>query len=155
MKDDFLKREGRTQSTTLVKDAALKSNISHFDNPNFVIYHMKLSCHGYMSIFSFKTLSRYLESYHVQASAGKIILLEKKTAVDIYGYAHAMQGSLAGSYLTYTGLALSLGEKDSLKLTDQGKSFLLRQSSLEKVQSIEESTSKAKEEDIKYFLNFE
>ena len=72
--------------------------------------------------------------------------------MDIYGYAHAMQGSLARCYLTYTGLALSSGKKDSLKLTDQGKRFLLRQSSLEKVQSIEESTSKAKEEDIKYFL---
>ncbi len=113
-KDDFLKREGRTRSITMVKDAALKYYISQLGNRNLVIYHMKLSCNGYMPVFTFKTLTRYLGSYYVQASAGKIILLEKKTAVDVYGYAHAMQGSLAaGSYLTFTGLALSIGQKDS------------------------------------------
>ena len=151
--DDFLKQEGRTQSATMVKDATLKYYISQLGNPNLVIYHLKLSCNGYMPVFTFKTLSRYLGSYYVQASASKIILLEKKTVVDIYGYAHAMQGSLAGSYLTYTGLALSVGQKDSSKLTDQGKRFLLRQASLEKVQCIEENTSKDKEEDIKAFLD--
>ena len=123
MKDDFLSRGGRARSTSLVKDAALKYYICQLGNPNLVIYHMKLSCNGYMPVFTLKTLSRYLKSYYVQASAGKIVLLEKKAAIDVFGYAHAMQGSLAGSYFTYIGLALSVGKKDPLKLTDQGKSL--------------------------------
>lgn len=155
MKDDFLSRGGRARSTSLVKDAALKFYVSYLGNPSLVIYHMKLSCNGYMPVFALKTLSRYLGSYIIHASASKIILLEKKTAIDVFGYAHAHQGSLAGSYLTYTALALSIGVDDPLKLTDQGKKFLLRQSSLEKVQNIEESTSKEKEENMKYFLTSE
>ena len=42
-----------------------------------------------------------------------------------------MQGSLAGNYLTYTGLALSIGVKDPAKLTDGGKNYLLRNSVME------------------------
>ena len=124
-KDDFLKQEEGTQSPTMVKDATLKYYISHLCNPNIITYHMKLSCNGYMPVFTFKTLSRYLGKYYVQPSASKIIFLKRKTAVDIFGYAHAMQGLLARSYLTYTGLALSMGQKDPSRLIDQGKWFLL------------------------------
>ena len=106
-----------------------------------------------MPVFTFKTLSRYLGSYYVQASASKIILLERKIDVEIFGYVHAMQGLLAGSYLTYTGLALSMGQKDPSRLTNQGKRFLLRQASLEKEQVIDETRVKEKEEDSKDFLN--
>ena len=54
MKDEFLSQGGHAQSTTLVKDAALKYYMSQLGNPNLVIYHMKLSCNGYMPVFTLK-----------------------------------------------------------------------------------------------------
>ena len=95
---------------------------------------MKLSCDGYMPVFSLKTLSRYLGSYPLPSSAAKVLLLEKHTAIQIFGYAPAMQGSLVGSYLTYTGLALSVGERDPKKLASHGKKYLLRNYVLQEVQ---------------------
>lgn len=105
-----------------------------------------------MPVFTLKTLSRYLGSYFVHSNAAKVLLLEKHTAIEIFGYHHAMQGSLAGSYLTYTGLALSVGEKDPSKLTDHGKRYLLRNSALEKVKDDKDILAITnEEEDIKEF----
>ena len=67
-------------------------------------------------------------------NASKIILLEKQTMFEVFGYGHAMQGSLAGSYLAYTAYALSLGVKDPAQLTKSGKKYILRNSVLEKIE---------------------
>ena len=72
-------------------------------------------------MFTITTMSHYLGGYIVHSSASKVLLLEKQTAIEIFGYAHAMQGSLVGNYLTFTGLVLSLGTKDFAQLTDGGK----------------------------------
>ena len=86
-----------------------------------------------MPVFTIKALSHYLGDHVVHSNAGKVLLVEKQTAIEIFGYAHAMQGSLVGSYLTYTGLALSIGEKDPAQLSDGGKKYLLRNNVLEEV----------------------
>ena len=82
-----------------------------------------------MPVFTLKTLSHYLGGYIVHSNAAKVLLVEKKTTIEVFGYVHAKQGSLAGSYLASTGFALSIGEKDLAKLTDCGKMYLLRQCS--------------------------
>ena len=87
---------------------------------------MKFSCSAYMPVFTLTTLSRYLGSYALPSNATMDLLLEKNTAIQIFGYALVLQGSLAGTYLTYSGLALSIGEKDPKKLAPHGKIFLLR-----------------------------
>ena len=94
-----------------------------------------------MPVFTIKTLSHYLGAYVVHSNAGKVLMLQKQTTIDISGYAHALQGLLAGSYLAFTGLALSLGVKDPASLTDGGKRYLLRNSVLEEGKSTEEPTS--------------
>ena len=86
-----------------------------------------------MPVFTLKTLSRYLVSYFIHSNVAKVLLLEKHTTIEIFGYHHAVKGSLEGSYLTYTKLALSVGEKDPSKLLDHGKRYVLRHSALEKV----------------------
>lgn len=144
-KDVFLKRAGGTRRSNLSKDAALQYYIKQLGHPHLIIYHTKLSCNGYLPVFTLKTLSHYLGGHLVHPNAGKILLLELQSAVEIFGYAHAMQGSLAGSYLTFTGLALSMGEKDPSRLTDSGKRYLLRNTILEDVQEAKEGETQTLE----------
>ena len=87
-----------------------------------------------MPVFTLKTLSTYLGGHILHSNASKFLLLEKQTVFEVFGYGHAMQGSLAGSYLAYTGYALFHGVKDLAKLTDGGKKYLLRNSVLEDVE---------------------
>ena len=106
-----------------------------------IIYHLRLSCNGYMPVFTLKTLSSFLGGHVVHSNASKIILLEKQTVFEIFGYGYGMQGSLAGSYLAYTGYALSLGVKDPAQLTDGGKKYLLRNTVLEKIENKADTSS--------------
>ena len=131
--------------------------MNQLGHPDLIIYHMKLSCTGYLPVFTLKTLSHYLGGHVVHPNVGKILLLERQSAVEIFGYAHAMQGSLAGSYLTFTGLALSIGEKDPAKLTDSGKRYLLRNTILEDVQQDKEAPIDTKDtiEDFQDMLSNE
>ncbi|KAI5072527.1 hypothetical protein GOP47_0012633 [Adiantum capillus-veneris] len=63
---------------------------------------MKYSVDGYIPLFVYKTLSKYIGGYVLHLDAAKVSLLEKECDINVFGYGHAMQGSLAGSYLAYT-----------------------------------------------------
>ncbi|KAI5060528.1 hypothetical protein GOP47_0024948 [Adiantum capillus-veneris] len=144
-KDEFLRRSSRV--VDLTKDAALKHYIKYLACPDLVIFHMKYSSDGYIPLFVYKTLSKYLGGYVLHPNATKVSLLEKECAINVFGYGHAMQGSLAGSYLAYTRYALAKGIKHYRDLSPSGKRFLLRHDDLKQVE-YKEGTSSLDQEDV-------
>ncbi|KAI5054461.1 hypothetical protein GOP47_0030643 [Adiantum capillus-veneris] len=146
-KDDFLKRPGGSREPDFSRDAAFKFYIEKIASPHLIIFHSKYSINAYISIFTLKTLSRYLGGYKVPANSNKVIVLERNTTIENFGYAHGLQGSLVGHYLTYTGYALSIGAKDPNRLTPGGKRHLLRHCEFERFPDQENTSKRALEEE--------
>ncbi|KAI5056851.1 hypothetical protein GOP47_0028669 [Adiantum capillus-veneris] len=115
-KDEFLRRSSRV--VDLTKDAALKHYIKYLASSDL-----------------------YIGGYVLHPNATKVSLLEKECAINVFGYGHAMQGSLAGSYITYTGYALAKGIKHYREISPSEKRFLLRHDDLKQVEYKEGTSS--------------
>lgn len=92
-----------------------------------MIFHRSLSTNGEATVFFFKSLSKALGGHPFSFQAEKVILLEKHSALYIFGYYSGKQCSRVGYFLSYTAYALSCGEfLDPLRLEGYGKHKLIR-----------------------------
>ena len=125
--DEFLGRHDgfRKRREAIKLDSSLMNYIKAFPKSGMHIIHAKYSNDAYMKILAFKALSRFLGGYHIKNSVNKIILLEKKMAIDIFGFAPGHTSCRAGYFLSYTAYALALGIEDPKLLTGYGKNYML------------------------------
>ena len=79
-----------------------------------------------MANFLFKTLSRFLGANIVPRTYDKIILIEKVSALDIFGYWPGYRACRRAYFHTYTADALAIGVQNPEELDEYGKHFLLR-----------------------------
>lgn len=79
-----------------------------------------------MPFLAFKTLSHFLGGYHISRGVSKVILIEKHTAIQVFGYGCGIMCSRAGYFLSYTAYAKALGINDPKELTSYGKHYMLR-----------------------------
>ena len=78
--------------------------------------------------FFFKTMSRFLGGGVIPSSYEKVILVEKYTALAVFGYQPTVRCSRRGYFLAYTAFAWVLGIEDIEELFTgpYGKISLLR-----------------------------
>lgn len=102
--DNFLGRakgsRGKPTEGTSKKDS---SSIMHYlpllDKENFCAFHMQYSEEPELPIFALKVLSRFLGYSPLPMNANKILLLERASALRIFGYAAGFNASRAGYFL--------------------------------------------------------
>lgn len=106
----------------------MKHYIKALSKSKVLIYHNHLSEEGTLATFFFKTLSRFLGGAVIPSSYEKVILVEKVTALSVFGYQPTIRCSRRGYFLAYTAFALSLGidSIDDLITGPYGKNRLLR-----------------------------
>ena len=123
--DEFLKRHKRDYHG---RDAALKHYIKALSKSKVLVYHNNLSEEGTLSTFFFKTMSRFLGGAVIPSSFEKVILIEKFTALVVFGYQPTIRCSRRGYFLAYTAFALALGIEsvEDLSTGPYGKNLLLR-----------------------------
>lgn len=71
-------------------------------------------------------MSRFLGAFNIPQSQSKVILLEKRDALETFGLAPGLMGSFKGYYLSYGSTTLTLGVSDPAKLPPFGKHAMLR-----------------------------
>ena len=76
-------------------------------------------------------------------SAEKVILIEKRSALHIFGYYSGKMCSRAGYFLSYTAYALAAGVKDPLMLEPYGKHRLIRNREPAPLGSLEQERSES------------
>lgn len=123
--DEFLNRHKREFHG---RDSALKHYIKALSKSKVLIYHNNLSEEGTLATFFFKTMSRFLGGTVIPSSYEKVILVEKVTALTVFGYQPTIRCSRRGYFLAYTAFALALGIEniDELLTGPYGKNRLLR-----------------------------
>ena len=104
--DEFLNRHKRDFHG---RDSALKHYIKSLSKSKILIYHNNLSEEGTPATFLFKTMSRFLGGAVIPGSYEKVILVEKITALTVFGYQPTISCSRRGYFLAYTAFALALG----------------------------------------------
>lgn len=85
-----------------------------------------MSQEGKVANFVFKTLSLFLGAMIIPESYEKIILIEKSTALEIFGCYPGYGDNRRGYFHTYVAVALSLGIENPEELEEYGKQRLLR-----------------------------
>ena len=91
-----------------------------------IIYHRQLSINGEALVFFFKLLTRALGGHAITWQKEKIILIERCSAINIFGYFANKQCSRAAYFLSYTSYALACGVTNPKCLEDYGKHKLIR-----------------------------
>lgn len=103
--DEFLKRHKRDYRG---QDSVLMNYINTLSKSKVLMYHNILSEEGTLTTFFFKTMSRFL-SGAVIPSSEKVILVEKFTTLEVFGYYPIIRCSRRGYFPAYTAFALALG----------------------------------------------
>ena len=123
--DEFLNRPKRDFHG---RESTLKHYIKSLSKSKILIYHNNLSVEGTLATFFFKTMSRFLGGAVIPGSYEKVILVEKVTALTVFGYQPTISCSRRGYFLAYTAFALALGIEnvEELLTGPYGKNRLLR-----------------------------
>ena len=121
--DEFLRRHKRDYHG---RDAALSHYLQDLLKGKILVYHNSMSHEGVLANFVFKTLARFLGGFTIPQNYDKIILVERLTALDSFGYQPGHVGSRRSYFYTYTALALSMGIESPEQLIDYGKHMMLR-----------------------------
>ena len=91
-----------------------------------LIFHKLLGNDGEAALVFFKGLSMALDGYSLTTTAEKVILVEKRTAMYVFGYFPGKQCSRAAYFLAYTVYALACNVNSVDLLEAYGKHYLLR-----------------------------
>ena len=131
--DEFLdRRGGKRKRLGLGKDVALGFYLNNFPKEGIIIIHTKYSNNAYVPITTFKPLSRFLGGYTIPTSVNRIILVEKRIALDVFGTIVEFMSARARYFLSYIAYALALGIIDPKELTPYGKNYMLKHREKEK-----------------------
>ena len=122
-RDEFLLRHKRVFAG---KDAALRHYLKQLAKAKIIVYHNTMSKDGLVGTFVFKTLSCFLGGTIIPRNYGKIVLVDKFQALDIFGYLPGYSGCRRSYFHTYTAAALSAGIENVDELEEYGKHHLLR-----------------------------
>ena len=124
--ETFLSRSKGSRVAGLGKLSSLSHFIANLCNAKLLIYHGTMSNNGKAIILFFKCLSEALGGHSLAWSIDKVILIEKRYALHIFGYYSEKQCSRAGYFLSYTPYALTASVKDPLRLEPYGKHKLIQ-----------------------------
>lgn len=92
-----------------------------------IIYHKEYSeDNAKFPLFAFKILSRFLGGKHIALNTDKVILVEKRFALRVFGQGPGCQALRCAYYLGYAAAAIAAGVKDPDTLLDYGKRALIR-----------------------------
>lgn len=109
------------------KDIALAYCLPKLDKVVFIVFHSVLSDEPDVPMFTLKVLSRFM-GYNppIQFNANKMMLLEKSTAMRIFGYGPGFWPSRAGYFLCYAAYVLAHEKKDTKDLAGYKRKNFLR-----------------------------
>ena len=124
--DKFLRRSSGSRITRFGKMSSLANYIHDLANAKIIIFHRQLSINGEALVYFFKLLSRALGGHAITWQKEKIILIERCSAINIFGYFPNKQCSRAAYFLSYTSYALACGVTNPKYLEDYGKHKLIR-----------------------------
>lgn len=98
------------------------------DKEVFSVFHVVFFENVEMPLFAFKILTKYLGYAPVHSNAHRVMLLERTTALRIFGYAPGFNTLRCGYFLCYTSYALSNKKthKDVKELTGYTRKKFLR-----------------------------
>ena len=121
--DTFLQRSSGSRQAGFGKLSSVAHYIHDLASAKILIYHRQLSNNGEAIVYFFKCLSRVLGGHELSWQKEKIILIERLSAIDIFGDYVNKQASY---FLSYTSYALACGVKDPKCLEGYGKHKLIR-----------------------------
>ena len=124
--DTFLQRSSGSRQAGFGKLSSVTHYIHDLASAKILIYHRQLSNNGEAIVYFFKCLSRVLGGHELLWQKEKIILIERLSAIDIFGDYVNKQASRASYFLSYTSYALACGVNDPKCLEGYGKHKLIR-----------------------------
>ena len=108
--DGFLSR-GTSDHRRVGLNASLAHYASFIDKEIFVVFHIKYSNDASIPILALKAHSRYTGYSFIPNNVTRIMLIEKTTAIRIFGYSPSFWPSRARYFLCYSAYALGHGMK--------------------------------------------
>ena len=96
------------------------------DKEVFCVIHAVYSEDAEIPLFALKVLSRIIGYSPIHYNANKIVLLERTTAIRIYGYAPGFNISSSGYFLCYSGYLLADGKTNVKTIEGYSRKKFLR-----------------------------
>ena len=95
------------KNEAIKRDTTLAHYLPSLDKEVFIVFHTSFSKNADIALFTLKVISRFMGFSSIQANANKVMLLERTTALRIFGYGLGFNTLRASYFLCYYSHALA------------------------------------------------